>query len=99
MSRYIDKDVLLNRLKKREIFGFCKLCDYYENCSNHKGTHKDCWRRISLPEADAVEVVRCKDCKYHGQFSCLHPSVGRICDENDYCSYGERAKDELDKLH
>lgn len=39
---------------------------------------------------DFVEVVRCKDCKYYGQFSCTHPSITHICDESDYCGYGER---------
>lgn len=43
------------------------------------------------PTADVVEVVRCKDCKYHAEFSSkcnkLHLTPMR---PNDYCSYGER---------
>lgn len=48
--------------------------------------------------ADAVEVIRCKDCKhrYNGK-DCSHPlllsySWGAIrhVKDNDFCSYGER---------
>lgn len=50
-----------------------------------------------LPTADAVEVVRCKDCEYwRGE--------GKYCDydmsglSDDYCSWGvRRAKDEDSK--
>ena len=44
-----------------------------------------------IPSADVVEVVRCKDCKYHAEFSSkcnkLHLTPMR---PNDFCSYGER---------
>lgn len=51
------------------------------------------------PVVDAVEVVRCKDCKYYKKGSCeLHSvwpdeySTGYDCrpDDDDFCSYGER---------
>lgn len=39
------------------------------------------------PTIDAVEVVRCKDCKhYNPDDHCYLQGAG----ENDYCSYGER---------
>lgn len=52
----------------------------------------------NLPNADVVEVVRCKDCvhylpdKKHG---LLHSPCSRIfamgiCHEDSFCSYGER---------
>ena len=50
------------------------------------------------PTVDAVEVVRCKDCKhrYNGK-DCTHPlflsySWGAIrkVKDDDFCSYGER---------
>lgn len=44
--------------------------------------------------ADVVEVVRCKDCKYHKDTSvkmyahcCL---IGQTVSNDDFCSYGER---------
>ena len=48
---------------------------------------------------DAVEVVRCKDCKNRDEITgeCKHPkAVGwdvLMLDDNDFCSYGERRTD------
>ena len=46
------------------------------------------------PTVDAVEVVRCRDCKYHEDTSvteyehcCL---IGKTVRYNDFCSYGKR---------
>ena len=50
------------------------------------------WRDIEAqPTADVVEVVRCKDCKYHAEFSskCNKLNLTPMW-PNDYCSYGER---------
>ena len=46
------------------------------------------------PTVDAVEVVRCKDCKWlyseMDDYCCRsHRGLARIC-ENSFCSYGER---------
>ena len=50
------------------------------------------------PTVDAVEVVRCKDCKlrhegfYNGlKIMVVHCSLNGIpVDDDDFCSYGER---------
>ena len=43
-----------------------------------------------LPDADVVEVVRCKDCKfYQTDHWCTRVALG-IMYEEDFCSYGER---------
>lgn len=44
---------------------------------------------------DAVEVVRCKDCKWRNGFRCYHKrsSMDDLVGENDFCSWGERRKD------
>ena len=57
----------------------------------------------SVPTVDAVEVVRCKDCKhgrppictgYFGQYvSCNLTSYKMLMKSNDFCSYGERRTD------
>ena len=55
----------------------------------------------SLPTVDAVEVVRCKDCKYYEIGKdylpyCNHCDGG-IADyprKDDFCSYGERKDNE-----
>ena len=43
------------------------------------------------PTVDAVEVVRCKDCKYEKTCSILWES--KEPKENGYCSLGERKDD------
>ena len=51
-----------------------------------------------IPSADAVEVVRCKDCTYYYYADNRIPSErGWVCandgcyvSQNDYCSWGER---------
>ena len=54
---------------------------------------------VSTPTVDAVEVVRCKDCKHATFYSCKNDACYRgitceyrigIGDENFFCSYGER---------
>ena len=52
------------------------------------------------PTIDAVEVVRCKDCKWlydeMDDYCCRsHRGLVRIC-ENSFCSYGERKDNETD---
>ena len=49
------------------------------------------------PTVDAVEVVRCRECKYRGTDYCIFHIKGEPADEellrkldNDFCSYGER---------
>lgn len=47
-----------------------------------------------IPTVDAVEVVRCRECKYHEDTSvteyehcCL---LSKTVRHNDFCSYGDR---------
>lgn len=51
----------------------------------------------SVPVADVVSVVRCKDCKhaYINSFSsasgvALCSSSAKVMQQDDFCSYGER---------
>lgn len=82
--------------------------------------HGDCPWHISAieteieaaPAVDAVEVVRCRDCKYSGMY-CFGDSTEKVLaclgveddgfvrcatsvDTNGFCSYGERRTDETD---
>lgn len=45
----------------------------------------------SAPAVDAVEVVRCRDCKWWNDYeeSCF----GKVAREDDYCAWGERRED------
>ena len=57
----------------------------------------------AAPTVDAVEVVRCKDCKHYleEQHQCEHPTIwaeycsdfGMGVEPGDFCSYGERRTD------
>lgn len=99
--RLIDADAL-----KRDI---CKYCnDVYsdEPCEPSDCEHM----RIidNQPTIDAVEVVRCKDCKYYrtGEyfddiqfcFRLRHPTedkqIGYNFSDDDFCSRGERKTDD-----
>lgn len=49
---------------------------------------------LAAPIVDAVEIVRCRDCKYHEDTSvtgfkhcCL---IGKTVRHDDFCSYGKR---------
>ena len=45
------------------------------------------------PTIDAVEVVRCRECKYHEDTSITEYEhcflIGKAVRYNDFCSYGE----------
>ena len=45
------------------------------------------------PTADVVEVVRCKDCKYFSEIR--HCGVLGFCEPNEFCSRGERRKEDV----
>ena len=57
---------------------------------------------VTTPAIDAVPVVRCKDCKYCGQFPYATTTDMRCqcrdmywypTNPDDFCSYGERRED------
>ena len=88
MGRHIDADV---------------FSEYVNNISTHWLNN---WSTLGVlaaidkqPAVDAVPVVRCKDCEwfhldeggYCGQGQCC-------CNENGFCSYGERKKED-GKIH
>lgn len=71
------------------------LMDYYHQRTEiqHKAL-KEAIERV--PTVDAVEVVRCKDCKHYyadpwGWGNCVFEGgVSRRTKTNDFCSWGER---------
>ena len=51
----------------------------------------------NAPTIDAVEVVRCKECKYAGRNRGIHyhcDYMNTWNEEEYYCSYGERREDD-----
>lgn len=82
----------------QDVFDYCRkgiadeIPDIEERCS--------CF----MDKADVVEVVRCRDCKYYkpqtrsitwnntSKYCCRGANVK--VNEDDYCSYGERSKND-----
>ena len=104
MSRYIDADGLnecmsIVQKANRDSIEFNKRCRATD-------VFQDIWGMIKAqPNADVVEVVRCRDCVHYqpslfGEKNmCFRKDVDgvQICYDfspNDYCSYGERREDE-----
>ena len=87
------------------------VCRYIAECTRNSGMRaihrKRCeWLSVLVGlakkaiKADAVEVVRCRDCKYwtydnyHKHNYCSNKfGLRYVCPENNFCSNGER-KDE-----
>lgn len=49
------------------------------------------------PTIDAVQVVRCKDCKWRNTIGCdsyVASRDERCCEDDDFCKWGERKDDE-----
>ena len=88
MPRLIDADKANRRI---EPF-ICGGCDDYHNCGNCLAN-----KALSLlrgeQTVDAVEVVRCKDCRYHNSHRCYMAFDLVATDNTDYCSRGERRED------
>ena len=93
--RLINADALINTLQE--------LFDKREKEQMFTGSRGACvtWNDAiycikTAPTIDAVPVVRCKDCKWFGDFGCAI----RIVDdsdkptENDFCSFAERSETE-----
>ncbi len=91
MARYIDEELLLQKLSR--------MIDYCEKNKDKRFNALNVLFQVGdaimdCPTVDAVEVVRCKDCT-----QCYHnPSLntfrcGRfmtVVDPNHFCSCGER---------
>ena len=91
MARLIDADRALEIVRNRGI-------------AHPNAYHLTNYATLILREAptvDAVEVVRCKDCKYrfknngHSRDGCPIVDAKIWMDDDDFCSHGER-KDEAD---
>ena len=108
MPRLIDADALLKDITHR----YCENCDRRKGMKNGamktiyeigEAPCRACevddmeYELESAPTVDAVEVVRCKDCKHYGNTVCGAPTKG-YCKktefmtkyENDFCSWGEK---------
>ena len=89
-KRLIDANELLEVLE---------LCEFDTECDRDTA-----YSQIKdAPTVDAVEVVRCKDCKWYQirkwddnkpQYDCRKTHALLNVKPNDFCSYGERREGE-----
>lgn len=95
-KRLIDANALDERFDKRIKWLRLDVHDQYSLGLYHGAvTDKDLINE--MPTVDAVEVVRCRDCKHRRTDDCIFHIKGEPADEellrkldNDFCSYGER---------
>ena len=88
------------RLIDADAFGNRMYHESFEKDSEDQRWDSGCWIRYRLfekvleeqPKVDAVEVVRCKDCKLFKTAVCAIKTIDT--DENGFCSYAERRQDE-----
>lgn len=80
MARLIDADALIQDLREHKIPFNADINEAI----------------IVAPTVDAVEVVRCKDCRwFENDGYHTNCQIMRFCVEaDDYCSKGERREDE-----
>lgn len=87
--RLVDVDEAIRRIEKKvyEVYGYPKT-EYSEGYVN---ACKAAVKMLkSLSTVDAVEVVRCKDCKWYGYYSCEMGGNNWMRDGNGFCDRGER---------
>jgi len=90
MDDLISRQKALEHLRKRLIqtannnVGFvCDAGATFEDASERVKTWLD-----EVPSIDAVQVVRCKDCKYYKENTMVCSRYG--LEDDDYCSWAER---------
>ena len=74
--------------------------EYLEEWVDYSGVAEAYDMAIEALSAEAVEVVRCEDCKHHEKFLfddskvlCWVHDTDIVVSPTDYCSYGERRED------
>lgn len=100
MSRYIDADILLEAIE--ELTWYHPVQGKMVRGAKGRGWYKsnDIFKAIeSVTSADAVKVVRCKECKWWTNtgegITGIKYGVcqrGMITPMSDYCSYGAKIK-------
>lgn len=101
--RLIDADSLMKRLEMAESCEDCPSANSSGPCSNHKRTWEICQAIEEAPTVDAVEVVRCEECRWYDKstasgtyepiaYKCiLHQ---RFTIGIQFCSDGERQEED-----
>lgn len=89
--RLIDADVLISTLENQD---YSCSSNTLEDWTPQDVTIAEICDINNAPTVDAVEVVRCKDCKYHMFAHCFRFAwdelKNKIVSDDDYCSFGEK---------
>lgn len=98
-------DVREKATNEKRLIDANEYCMELYNEMNYPGRSEEFMTAIDVaiadladaPTVDAVEVVRCRECKHRGTDDCIFHIKGEPADEelllkldNDFCSYGER---------
>jgi hypothetical protein len=96
--RLIDADALYREYQEKVCYGIA--------CHECKATNKDGTCKLDLfistaPTIDAVEVVRCRECKFSEVYQndssgvcgrwCEAFAQRRVVSDDDFCSYGDQS--------
>lgn len=91
MAEYIDRETAIKAIENAD---YTAIADDADSCK------VDYLREIieSVPAADVVPVVHCRDCKHYDMGVCLkiysdgnvHSAAWQSRNPDDFCSYGER---------
>ena len=87
------KEYIEREAAKRELLSWAVCMNHPEYLMKDDALHVI----DSIPAADVVEVVRCKDCKYitqwaYGRYCTVWDGVNGMGDDG-FCNYGERRGD------
>ena len=84
-NQYIEREAA-----KRELLSWAVCMNHPEYLMRDDAMHVI----DSIPATDVVEIVRCRDCKYHEDTSITEYEhcylIGKTVRHDDFCSYGER---------
>lgn len=89
MARYIDTELIEKHIKRE---------DHYTPDERWRPESEFAALIDSIPTANVVEVVRCKDCKYYSknffgtESVCQHWKTWYQTNGNDFCSYGKKVE-------
>lgn len=102
--KYVVKELLKERehypAMVAERYSFGVKTPHRFNQAMRGGIRKALRIAETAPAVDAVEVVRCRDCKHWGTGYGGETEYGKVCEfanymvgANGYCLYGERKED------
>ena len=96
MSRWIDADVLKNKLQQHHDFFVNAWGGFMEMPIQDKARCDELSNSIAeIFNAPTIDIITCAECKYHEDFPTGRSPItcslswGGVF-ENDFCSYGER---------